>query len=98
MRVDAPDPLDLSTEAIAHRNCKSRIAVVRFKPFQTPIKRVSVMPYLLFQTLDVVLKGRDDGLVEDFPLPNGQHQAFGDPVEGDAVHVIVLEDVIGSSG
>ena len=71
LRVDTPDPSNLSAEAVTHGDHEAGIAVVHFVPFQTPIKCVSVVPHLLFQTLDAVLEGQDDGLVEDLPLPDG---------------------------
>ena len=91
--VDSFDPLDFPTETVAHGDCEPRVAAVLFISLRTPIKCISVVPQLHFQTHDVVLEGCDNGLMEDLSLPDGRHQAFGDPVEGDAVHIVMLEDV-----
>ena len=67
--------------------------MVRLVPLWAPIKRISIVSNPLLQAPDMVFEGSDDGLVEDLLLPNGRYQAFGNPVEGDAVHVIALKDV-----
>ena len=96
--VDPLDPLDVSAKAVANRDSKSRVAVVCLVPLWAPIKRVSVMSHPLLQPLNVVFEGCDDGLVEDLPVPDGGDQALGDPVEGDAVHIVPLEDVARRAG